>query len=570
MFRIGLSSRYGFLVLAMCVGLTVGFSVVAFLELIEWIQGLFFTEGSEKRFATIASQSPWWVILLAPALGGLIVGLLITWLIPEKRSHGVADVIEASALKGGKISAKTGLVSILAASTALGSGASVGREGPAVHMGATWGSWLAKRLNLTSTHTLTLVGCGVAAAVAGSFNAPIAGVFFALEVVLGQYALKVFAPVVIASVSSTVVCRQLLGDSPAFALPEQTTTSLWEVFAFGLLGVTAALLGKALIESIESVQSRWAKTQVPGWLRPGLAGLAIGGMGIFYPHILSVGYEATNLALTESLTLFMLAALLLTKFIATALALGSGMAGGIFSPSLFLGAMLGGIFWHIAQPVAPEFATNQAGYAIVGMASVAAAVLGAPISTLLIVFELTADYRLTIAVMIGTTIANLILQQLGHRSFFHWQLKMRGVSINYDRNELLLHSHSIEPLISQQYGLEAPDHSLQQGSQTLMASPHYVLLLVDDNGAFSGSVRSKVLMTELLRSGQNTALQEIASPRDVCVLPNASLQTVLAMMSKHDMNYLPVVKDLQTYQLVGIVYQVDVLDYMNHSLVEED
>ncbi|HBA33859.1 MAG TPA: hypothetical protein DCZ12_06985, partial [Gammaproteobacteria bacterium] len=134
------------------------------------------------------------------------------------------------------------------------------------------------------------------------------GVFFALEVVLGQYALKVFAPVVIASVSSTVVCRQLLGDSPAFALPEQTTTSLWEVFAFGLLGVTAALLGKALIESIESVQSRWAKTQVPGWLRPGLAGLAIGGMGIFYPHILSVGYEATNLALTESLTLFMLAA----------------------------------------------------------------------------------------------------------------------------------------------------------------------------------------------------------------------------------------------------------------------
>ena len=566
MIKLKLGSHYQALIIATIIGVGVGLLVTGFLELIEWVQWLFFHGRSEKLFASIARLSPWWVILLTPALGGLVAGLLIYWFIPDKRNHGVADVIESCALKGGHIDTKTGLVAIIAAGTALGTGGSVGREGPAVHVGATLGSWLAQRLKLTVNHSLTLVGCGVAAAVAASFNAPIAGVFFAIEVIVGQYALKVFAPVVIASVSSTLVIRSFVGDTPAFSLPDHTITSLWEIFAFGLLGSISAFLGFALIRSIGEIQRRWSLTKIPAWVRPGVAGLGVGAIGIFVPEVLSVGYEATNLALTESLSWKILFVFLLAKFVATVIALGSGMPGGVFSPSLFLGAMLGGVFWYIIQPIVPELASSQNAYAIVGMASVAAAVLGAPISTLLIVFELTADYKLTVAVMIGTTMANLMLRQLGYTSFFHWQLASRNVDVRQDRSKQLLHTHSIENLISQQFGIAQSMQSLRQGCNILADSTYYILFLVNADGSLSGSLRSKHLMAAMVQNDSEMEMDQWALSRHVSVLPNASLQTALEMMTEHDINYLPVVKDFDQYEVEGIVYQVDLLDYANHSL----
>ncbi len=566
MIKLKLGSHYQALIIATVIGVGVGLLVTGFLELIEWVQWLFFNGRSEKLFASIARLSPWWVILLTPALGGLVVGLLIYWFIPDKRNHGVADVIESCALKGGDIDTKTGLVAIIAAGTALGTGASVGREGPAVHIGATLGSWLAKRLKFTVNNSLMLVGCGVAAAVAASFNAPIAGVFFAIEVVIGQYALKVFAPVVVASVSSTLVIRSFLGDSPAFSLPDHTITSLWEIFAFGFLGAISAFLGFALIRSVGEIQRRWSLTKIPTWVRPGIAGLGVGAIGIFVPEVLSVGYEATNLALTESLGWKILFIFLLAKFVATVIALGSGMPGGVFSPSLFLGAMLGGVFWYIVQPIVPELASSQNAYAIVGMASVAAAVLGAPISTLLIVFELTADYKLTVAVMIGTTMANLVLRQLGCTSFFHWQLASRNVDVRQDRSKQLLHTHSIETLITQQFGMARPTQSLSQGCNTLAESTYYILFLVNDDGSLSGSLRSKHLMAAMVQNNPEMKMDQLALSRRVSVLPNTSLQIALELMAEHDINYLPVVKDFDQYEVEGIVYQVDLLDYANHSL----
>lgn len=214
--------------LAGVIGAAVGYAVFGFLESIALVQRLFFGSETEAYFSSVVSALPWWHVLAAPALGGLIIGAFVYWFMPDNRNHGVADVIEACALRGGRMDPKAGIGAVLAAACSIGAGASVGREGPAIHMGASFSAWIAERLQLTRSFSLTLVGCGVAGAVAASFNAPIAGVFFALEVVIGSYALSTFAPIVIGSVTATMVSRHLLGEAPAFFVPDYLLCHCWK------------------------------------------------------------------------------------------------------------------------------------------------------------------------------------------------------------------------------------------------------------------------------------------------------------------------------------------------------
>ena len=248
--------------LAMIAGGLAGSAVTLFREFIALIQALLFGSTSERLFVN-ADALAWWKILLVPVVGGLVVGAVVHFLLPQKRPHGVADVIEASALKGGRMSSRTGLVAALASAISIGTGASVGREGPAVHLGASLAGWMGRRLHLTRSLTRTLLGCGVAAAVAASFNAPIAGALFASEVVIGHYALRAFAPIVIASVAGTAVSRAFFGDFPAFALAETPLASFWEFPAFVGLGVTAGIAAIVFIHTIFSVQQLATKPPFP-------------------------------------------------------------------------------------------------------------------------------------------------------------------------------------------------------------------------------------------------------------------------------------------------------------------
>ena len=278
------------------------------------------------------AELPWWQIVLVPTLGGLVVGLLVRYFQDGARPHGVADVMEAGVLHGGRLSLKEGAVAALGAIVSIGSGASVGREGPAVHIGASLASWLGQRLKLSRSLALTLLGCGVAAAVTASFNAPIAGAFFALEVVIGHYALSAFAPVVIASVAGTIVARVHLGDFPAFVISDSSLFSFLELPAFAILGLVCAVVAVIFMRGILFTQAAWARTKVPGWLRPALAGAAVGAIAIVLPEILGVGYEATDRALNEAVPLWLLIALIAAKIAATSLSLGSGFVGGVFIP----------------------------------------------------------------------------------------------------------------------------------------------------------------------------------------------------------------------------------------------
>lgn len=412
--------------LSLFLGLGVAIAAIIFRELIGVFQ-LFWLGTRSERVFTAALSLPWYWIVAGPTVGGLFVGLLLTRL-EARRTGAVADVIEARALSGrSKLSFREGILSAFITALSLGSGASAGREGPVVHLGAVLASAIAWRANLPEWCRRTLLGAGVASAISASFNAPIAGVLFAHEVILGHYAMRSFVPIVIASAAGAVASRLWFGSSAAFLVPTHQITSFWEFPAFALLGVTAAVV--AILFQFSLFVSDYAArgVRIPLWTRPVVGGLIVGGMAMVFPQILGVGYEITDMALWNRLPLMTMLALIVVKTAATSITLAMRFGGGIFSPALFLGALTGGAFGIIAAAAFPNMASSEGLYAILGMGAVAGAVLGAPISTTVIVFELTGGYELSIALLLTVAVAHGITQAIHGHSWFQWQLEMRGL-----------------------------------------------------------------------------------------------------------------------------------------------
>ncbi len=425
--------------LAAVIGVGVAYFAILFRRVIGFVQ-LYWLGSHGENVYTIASGLPPLVILIAPAFGGLAIGLFLHFFMPGRRACGVADVIEARAIKNCRIPVKTGLASALISAASLGVGASAGREGPVVHLGATLAVAIEDLFNLPNSARRTLLACGVAAAVSASFNAPIAGVLFAHEVILAHFALSAFVPIVISSVGATVIARLHLGSFPAFIIPNYHITSYWEFPAFAVLGLVCAAVA-ILFQASLVITDRVANAiPMPLWSRPMVGGLMVGAIAIFFPQVLGVGYDSTDMALKQQFPLEILLALLFAKTAATAITLASRFGGGVFSPSLYLGAMAGGAYGLIAALAFPEVASSAGLYAVVGMGAVAASVLGAPISTVLIVFELTSEYGVTIALLLAISIASGLSQAINGRSYFYWQLETRGLFLQGGEHKRIVRS----------------------------------------------------------------------------------------------------------------------------------
>jgi len=423
--------------LAAVIGLTCGAAAVLFRYAIGVVQWTWLRDISE-HVVTAAAMQPWWVVLAAPTLGGLIVGLMLKYLLHGQRAGAVAEVIEARTATGERLRFRDGMVSAGVTAVSLGAGASAGREGPVVHLGATLASKVSHRFRLPDQAHRVLMGCGAAAAVSASFNAPIAGVLFAQEVILAHYATTTFVPLVLASVSATIVSRLAFGSVAAFTVPDYQITSFLEVPAFALLGVVAAAVAILFQLSLMWADRVAQDTPIPLILRPVAGGFAVGLIALAFPHVLGVGYQATDAALKQDLPLMLMLALLVAKTAATAITLASRFGGGVFSPALYLGAMAGGAFGLIAASAFPDVASSEGLYAILGMGAVAAAVLGAPISTTVIVFELTGGFALSMALLLTVSIANgLSLAVLG-RSWFHNVLALRGIAVHHGPHKLVV------------------------------------------------------------------------------------------------------------------------------------
>ena len=555
-------------ILSVVIGLFGGGSAILFREGIAFFQHIAIAPDYD-RLSVLFDQVPWWRVLLSTTLGGLIVGLVAYHFLPGRRVHGVADVVEASALRDSQMSIRAGVLSAVASALSIGVGASVGREGPVVHLGASISAWVAGKLHLGPSLARTLLGCGVAAAVAASFNAPIAGVFFALEVVIGHYALGAFAPVVIASVAGTMVSRAYFGDFPAFILSDRSIASFLEFPAFALLGLVSAIVAVVFMQAIAAVRRLMDRTGLPIWVQPATGGLAVGLIALLYPDILGVGYAATDAALTESLALTVLVGLALAKMLATAICLGCGFGGGVFSPSLFIGAMVGGTFGVLATMAQPELSSGSGAYTIIGMGAVAGAVLGAPISTILMVFELTGDYALTVGVMVATVISTLITRyQFGH-SYFTWQLEQRGLNVREGHEQRILRTVRVEDVMASDIVSVEPGAPMQRVRETLGATPYGTLFVVDRAGILHGTIT----LGDLADTAFDTEIDLLLNAQDVARLhppvlePGQDLGAAIRRMQSEGQDHIAVVDDHDSMKLVGVVHQRDVMTAYRRAIL---
>ncbi|MGG7568312.1 chloride channel protein [Rhodovulum sp. DZ06] len=425
-------SALQFWLMALVLGIASGYAAVGFRLAIATLQTWIYGADDHRLHSTLEGLN-WITVLSVPVLGGLAVGLILHWFTRDGKAESVAHVIEAAALKGGRLDRGHGRASALASLITLSTGGSTGREGPVVHLAALISSWISTRIDASQLRGRDLLGCAVAAAVSASFNAPIAGALFAMEVVLRHFALHAFPPIVIASIAGAVVSRLHLGDVTEFKLPDPDLAFYTELPAFLILGLVCGLVAVAMMRAVffaEAVGDRVQRwTGMPRWLRPGVSGLLLGLLAIWFPHIIGVGYETTSRALTSDLVMWEAVVFAIVKVIAVALTFAGRMGGGIFSPSLMLGAFTGLAFGYVATEVFPGDWGSQSLYALAGTGALAAAVLGAPVSTTMIIFELTGDWQAGIAVMASVSMAVVVAARLVHKSFFLTQLEHRDVHL---------------------------------------------------------------------------------------------------------------------------------------------
>ncbi len=556
-------------ILAMAIGTIAGAAVIGFREAISFVQLVLYGSGSERFFSN-NHTAEWWQILIVPLSGGLLVGLMLQFLLPNKRPEGVADIIKASVQNGGRMSSRVGFAAAIVSTISIGSGASVGREGPAVHLGASLAGWIGRRLSLNRSMMRTLLGCGVAAAVAASFNAPIAGTLFASEVIIGHYALRAFAPIVISSVAGTALSRVWFGDFPAFSLAETPLASFWEFPAFVALGLTSGIVAIIFMHSILLAQRLSKRTPLPLWTKPAIAGLVVGFCGLIFPEVLGVGYGITESALLVEISLGMLLALAVAKIFATAVRLGWGFSGGVFSPSLVIGALSGGAFGIVVTGLFPEYSSGPAAYTLVGMGAVAAAVLGAPISTTLIIFEMTGDYALMLGVMVAIVSASEITEQVYGRSFFSIQLKQQGIDLRSGFESEIMQTVRLDKILITDFELVSTNTDIHNIRTLLQNSKNGELFVVRDDGTLYGSISLSDLSDFAFDNTIDDLLcaVDLAHPKQSILCEDDGLEVAIKTMSETKESRIAVVKNYENLVFVGYVTKADVVIAYNKALLE--
>jgi CIC family chloride channel protein len=556
-------------VVAVGIGFLGGLGAVGFRLLIKLVQrGAW---GNWSYTLDLVASHPWWMILLIPAVGGLIVGPIIYFLAPEAKGHGVPEVMEAVAMHSGAMRPRLVLVKALASGVTIGTGGSVGREGPIVQIGSAIGSMIGQWLRVSGARLRTLAACGAAAGIAATFNAPIAGALFAVEVILGDFGVTQFSPIVISSVMATVVSRHFLGDFPAFEVPPHELISAWELIIYGLLGVVAAAVALAFIRLLYGAEDLFERLPMRAWIQPAIGGLLIGLMAIGFPEILGVGYEATNAALWGRLGLGALALLIPLKLLATSITIGSGGSGGVFAPSLFLGAMTGGLVGKVANLWFPAVTGSHGGYALVGMGAVVAGATHAPITAILIIFELTADYKLILPLMAACIVSTLITTRVRRGSIYTTKLLRRGLDIHRGQELNLLKSLRVRDVMSEDVATVGENESLGALLRALSGTRHNTIYAVDAQNRLIGAIDPPELRDA---ASHAPALSDLLVARELTVedsptvAPDQDLDVVSRLFKGRSVSELPVVD--RDGVLLGVITRGHLIDAYNQELLKRD
>ncbi|MGD8504710.1 MAG: chloride channel protein [Syntrophobacterales bacterium] len=556
--------------LAILIGILAAYGALLFRFAIKFTQYCFYQDA--RDILAFADTLPTYLIIALPALGGLLVGPIIYFGAREAKGHGVPEVMEAVALRGGRIRPRVALIKILASGISIGSGGSVGREGPIVQIGSSIGSTLAQILKVPHFRQRTLVGCGAAAGIAATFNAPIAGVLFAVEVLLGDFGLTTFSPVVLSSVTATSISRYYLGDFPAFIIPSYKVISLWEFLFYPLLGIAAGFAALLFISSLYKCEDLFEALKMPEYFKPALGGFLLGCILWKWPHVFGVGYGSINLSLENQLPLLLLFTLIFVKIVATSITLGSGESGGIFAPSLFIGAMTGGSFGYIVHRLFPLITASSGAYALVGMGALVAGTTHAPITAILIIFELTGSYKIILPLMISCIVSTIITTSLKRGSIYTIKLSRRGVDIAYGWEQSILQALKVRDIMNDQVVTIPEQMQLVDVINTLKNKDVSYLHVIDDSGALTGIISFRdirpVLQEETVK--RLIIARDVATTDVVTIRPFDNIQLALREMGGRGISQLPVVAESDNRKVIGTVSKRDVLAAYDKAVVHRE
>lgn len=571
------------LITALIVGVLAGLGSVLFRWLIEQAHQAFFT-WLPLQLSHLPAQLEWLrsrsYLLLAPVIGAVPVGWLVSRYASEAKGHGVPEVMQAVALHGGRIRPIVPAVKSFASALTIGSGGSAGAEGPIVQIGAGVGSSLGQLLRLSDDRIRSLVACGAAGGVAAVFNAPIAGVIFAVEIILGEFSVANLTAVVLASVMSSIVGRVAFGESPAIRAPAYSVTSLWEFPMYALLGVLAAVVAVLFTRVLYWVEDSFEdQKRVPAWIQPAVGGLLLGVLALAYgqipalsyetiPQVYGVGYETIGASLLGYGTVGVLLALMMLKILATAFTLGSGGSGGIFAPALFIGSTLGGACGLIFNRLFPGLTAPAGAYAIVGMAAVFAGATHAPITAVVMIFELTGDYRIILPLMLTVVISTLLARvMLRGESIYTLKLSRRGIHLASGRDVDVMEGVMVEEAMTRRLDTVPTNMTLEWLSKEFARTQHHGFPVVDEAGKLFGIVSLQdVKRAQDSGLAADTPVGRIATTEVVVAYPDEPMADALHRLSVRGVGRLPVVMREDPRVLVGSVRRMDIIRAYNIAL----
>ncbi len=568
--KLRLNKHTVLIIIASLIGIIGGFGAVGFRSLIGFIEEL--AVGDSEGVLHAVAALPWYIKLLLPAAGGLIVGPLVYFFGRETKGHGVPEVMEAVALRGGRIRSRVMFLKAFVSAVTIGTGGSVGREGPIVQIGSSVGSSLGQMLRVSPSTMKVLVACGTAAGIAATFNAPIAGVMFSIEIILGNYAITTLMPLIMSSVMATIVGRWYFGDIPAFPIPRYGLASPWEIGPYILLGVCAGAVAVAFVKVLYRLEDAADDVPITGWIKTPLVMLLVGVLIVFFPQVYGVGYDTITQVLKGEMVWYMLLCLIPVKMLATSLTLAAGGSGGIFAPSLFLGAVFGGLFGAGTHALFPSVAVSPGAYAVVGMSAVVAGTTHAPITAFLIIFELTSDYKLILPLMMCSILGSFVASVLKKESIYTLKLTRRGVDISKGVEATIMQATKVRDVLHQPFVVLNENTGFNEILRKVISANEPCYYVVDDQGCFQGSFTVhdvKEIMNETSLAGLVVAKDLVSLSTSPVIHMDASLAECMHKFSMYETEELAVIDDAQSNRLVGEIGRKDIINVYNHEILRQ-
>ncbi len=553
--------------LSALVGVMAGLAYVGFKAMIGFFQGLFWRADS---ILTAAASQPWYYTALIPALGALIFSPIIYFGAREAKGHGVPEIMEALILRGGRIRPRVAAIKALASSICIGSGGSTGREGPIVQISSSIASSMGQLFRIKEKGMRTLVAAGAAAGIGATFNAPIAGALFAAEVLLGEFGVYSFSPIIVASVMATLTSRMVTGENfAAFTVPEYTLRSVWEIGPYILLGLISGLVAILFIKSLYFLEDRYERLRIHPLIKPVTGGLVVGAIGLGFPQIFGVSYESIDACLQNQVVMWLAFVLVFAKVMATSFTLGSGGSGGIFAPSLFLGAMTGNFVGSIFQNAFPNSMSSPGAFSLVGMGAVVAAATHAPITAIIIIFELTNDYKIILPLMLSCIIASLLTMGLHKDSIYTMKLTSRGLRFKEGRELNILRSLHVKDFLSDDYEVFVNTDHVGHIINQAIGGKHHNFQIVDAEDNYSGCFslnQLKNLMLEKEILDAFVIAQDLAVT-DIHIQYHDHLEHAMQIFGSTDAAEISVLKN---GKLAGVIKRKDVIEAYNHEIVKRE